>query len=157
LTLYAGWASRFGEAERGAEMVERAIRLDPNFQMWATGIFAYAYFMAGQYENALGMLERTTTETYTSKKWIMRAGSLAALERTQEAKNWVAKALQVHPELNVEMIANDPAYSSAEQQRFAKTMRLAGYPLCSTLENLTKLRENPTRLPECETSEASGG
>ena len=32
LTTYIGWASSFGDAERGAELVERAIRLDPNHQ-----------------------------------------------------------------------------------------------------------------------------
>jgi TolB-like protein/tetratricopeptide (TPR) repeat protein len=156
LIFYAGWASGFGEAERGAEMVERAIRLDPSYPMWATGIFAYAYFMAGRYQEALGMLERTSPENYTSERWVMRAGALAALGRIEEAKTWIAEARQVHPDLTVELIANDPSFNTSEQLRFGETMRLAGFPLCSTFEKLKTLRTNPIRLPECETSEASG-
>ena len=30
-------------------------------------------------------------------------------------------------------------------------MRRAGFPLCSTFDKLKTLRENPSRLPECET------
>ncbi len=36
LTYYTGWASAFGEPERGAEMADRAIRLNPNYQPWAS-------------------------------------------------------------------------------------------------------------------------
>ena len=50
LIFYIGWASTFGKPERGAELVERAIRLDPNYPTGRTGPFALAYFMAGRYE-----------------------------------------------------------------------------------------------------------
>ena len=32
--MYSGWASTFGHPERGAEMADHAIRLDPNYQVW---------------------------------------------------------------------------------------------------------------------------
>src|SRR5436189_96181 len=44
LTFYAAWASTFGEPERGAQMVDQVIRLDPNYPMWTSGIFSCAYF-----------------------------------------------------------------------------------------------------------------
>jgi TolB-like protein/DNA-binding winged helix-turn-helix (wHTH) protein len=52
LIAYIGWASSFGEAERGADLVERAIRLDPHYKPSADRMFAIAYFMAGRYEEA---------------------------------------------------------------------------------------------------------
>ena len=38
VAMYISWASTFGEAERGAEMVEDAIRLNPNYPHWAARI-----------------------------------------------------------------------------------------------------------------------
>ena len=53
LAIYAGWASGFGEPEQGVEAAERAMRLNPDTPPWAVYNFAYAYFMAGRYEDAL--------------------------------------------------------------------------------------------------------
>jgi TolB-like protein len=40
LTAYAAWASGFGEPERGAAMVDRIIRLEPNLPVWKAAPFA---------------------------------------------------------------------------------------------------------------------
>jgi TolB-like protein/DNA-binding winged helix-turn-helix (wHTH) protein len=157
LIFYAGWASSFGEAERGAEMVGRAIRLEPNYPMWATGVFGSAYFMAGRYRETLVMLEGMATDNYTRERWIMRAGALAALGRLDEAQKWVAEAREVHPDLTVELMANDPSFNAPKRLRFSETMRLAGFPLCSTLDQLRTLNNNPTRLPECPPAGERGG
>ena len=66
LTYYVGWASAFGEPARGAEMADRAIRLNPNYQPWASGTSQYAYFMAGRYKDALRVIERLTPDNSTS-------------------------------------------------------------------------------------------
>lgn len=79
LTFYAGWASAFGEPERGAQLVDRVIRLDPNYPMWTSGPFSYAYYMVGRYEDALKMLEGLTPDNYNKWRWMVRSGSLAGL------------------------------------------------------------------------------
>ena len=149
LTFYSGWASTFGEPERGADMVDQVIRLNPNFPMWSAGPFSYAYFQAGRYESALRMLDRLTADNYWRLHWALRAGALAATGRTEEAKAWVRKALERHPDLTIESVANEPGYSDAERQRFIDTMRLAVFPACAKPEALAKI-EKPFRLPECE-------
>ena len=53
LFSYTGWASAFGEPEKGAEAADRLIRIDPNFQAITPGGVSYAYFMVGRYEDAL--------------------------------------------------------------------------------------------------------
>jgi len=53
LVYYVGWASTFGEPERGALLADRAIRLNPSYKPWACGSLRYAYFMAGRYKDAL--------------------------------------------------------------------------------------------------------
>ncbi len=64
LTFYAGWADSLGETERGAEMADRAIRLNPNYPAWAAGIFSWTYFAAGRDADALQMLGRLRPENY---------------------------------------------------------------------------------------------
>jgi TolB-like protein/class 3 adenylate cyclase/Flp pilus assembly protein TadD len=148
LTFYAGWASTFGEPERGAEMVDQVIRLDPIYPMWTSGPFSYAYFMVGRYADALEMLERLTPDNYDKWRWVVRSSSLAGLGRIEEAKASVKEALKRHPDLTVEGMVNEPGTSAAKRRRFIETMPLAGFPLCASDEQLAKM-SNPQRLPEC--------
>jgi TolB-like protein/class 3 adenylate cyclase/Tfp pilus assembly protein PilF len=148
LTFYAGWASAFGEPERGVQMVDQVIRLDPNYPLWTSGPFSAAYFMVGRYEDALKMLERLTPDNYNRWRWILRSSSLGGLGRIEEAKASVKETLERHPDLTIEGFANEPGFSDAERQRFIETMRLAGFPPCAKPEALANLAE-PLRLPEC--------
>ena len=68
LTHYAGWASTFGQPERGAEAADRALRLNPNAPGWAYGFFSYAYFMAGRYDDAVRSIERRPVDSHGSRR-----------------------------------------------------------------------------------------
>lgn len=148
LTYYLSWASAFGEPARGADLADRAVKLNPNYQPWASGGLRYAYFMAGRYDDALKVMERQKPENYSKYAWAERAGSLAMLGRKTEADAAVKEALQRFPDLSIEAIANDPAFNAAEHQRHIETMRLAGFPPCASGEVLAG-RTKPLRLPEC--------
>lgn len=154
LTFYTGFAARFGEPERGAQMVDQVMRLDPNYPMWASNFFAPAYFMAGRYEDAVKMLERMTPNNYQKWTWVVRSSSLAALGRTDEANASVIEALKQHPDLTVESMINEPGLSTMERSRFIETMPLAGFLACAKPEALAKLAK-PVRLPECEAGKAN--
>jgi TolB-like protein/DNA-binding SARP family transcriptional activator len=149
VAMYTSWASTFGEAERGAEMVEEAIRLNPSYPHWAARMFAFAYFMVGRYEEALLMMDRVDASNLGSWLYPYRAGALASVGRHVEAKNAVAAALKLFPELTIEGTANEPGYNDAERRRLVDTMRLAGFPPCAKPEALAKI-EKPLRLPECK-------
>ncbi|MDI7865100.1 adenylate/guanylate cyclase domain-containing protein [Rhizobiaceae bacterium n13] len=154
LTFYTGFAARFGEPERGAQMVDQVMRLDPNYPMWASNFFAPAYFMAGRYEDAVKMLERMTPNNYQKWTWVVRSSSLAALGRTDQATASATEALKQHPDLTVESMINEPGLSAVERARFIETMPLAGFPACAKPEALAKLAK-PVRLPECEAAKAN--
>ena len=130
-------------------MADRAIRLNPNYQPWASGAFQYAYFMAGRHKDALRVMERLTPDNYNKYAWVERAGSFAALGRMAEAQATVKEALKRYPSLTIEAIANDSAFTEVERQRHIDTMRLAGFPACAQPEEISKLAK-PFRLPECE-------
>ena len=150
VAMYISWASTFGEAERGADMIEEAISLNPNYPMWAARPFAFAYFMTGRYEEALRMMDRIETRNLGTWLYPYRAGALASVGRTAEAKKTVEDALKLFPDLTIEGTANEPGYNDAEKKRLIETMRLAGFPPCAKPEALAKI-EKPLRLPECKT------
>ncbi|MBZ9711259.1 adenylate/guanylate cyclase domain-containing protein [Mesorhizobium sp. B3-2-1] len=152
LTFYSGFAARFGEPERGAQMVDQVKRLDPNYPMWTSNFFSGAYFMAGRYEDALKMLERMAPNNYQKWNWVVRSSALAALDRTEEANASVRETLKQQPDLTVESIINEPGLSTMERSRFIETMSLAGFPACARPEVLAKLAK-PVRLPGCEAGE----
>lgn len=149
LTFYSGFAARFNEPERGAQMVDKVMRLDPNYPMWASNFFAPAYFMAGRHQDAVTMLDRMTPNNYQRWAWVVRSSALAALGRTDEAKASAMEALKQHPDVTVESMINEPGLSTIERNRFIETMPLAGFPACAKPEALAKLAK-PVRLPECE-------
>ncbi|NLS06563.1 adenylate/guanylate cyclase domain-containing protein [Rhizobium sp. P32RR-XVIII] len=149
LTFYSGFAARFGEPERGAQMVDQVMRLDPNYPMWTSNFFSPAYFMAGRYEDAVKMLDRMTPNNYQKWNWVIRSSSLAALGRTDEANASVVETLKRHPDLTVESMINESGLSAMERSRFIETMPLAGFPACAKPETLANLAK-PVRLPECE-------
>src|SRR5215208_5131851 len=153
LTFYSGFAAHFGEPERGAQMVDQVMRLDPNYPMWTSNFFSHAYFMAGRYEDAVKMLERMTPNNYHKWNWVVRSSSLAALGRTDEANASVLEALKQHPDLTVESVINESGLSTMERSRFIETMPLAGFPACAKPEALAKLAKS-VRLPECEAGKA---
>jgi tetratricopeptide (TPR) repeat protein len=148
LNNYISWASTFGEPERGAEMADRAIRLNPNYPSWACGGLRYAYFMVGRYEDALRVMERQTPDNYSKFAWVERAGSFAALGRMAEAQATLKEALKRYPNLTIEGYVNDPSLNNVERQRLVETMRLAGFPACAQPDEMSK-SARPFPLPEC--------
>lgn len=148
LTFYAFLASSFGEPQRGAEMADRAIRLNPNYPMASRRIFAAAYFMAGRYEDALLMQKQMGQENYGRRMWVYRPAALAATGRTAEAKTALAEALKWFPDLTIEGFVSLPDTIEDDRRRLIETMRLAGFPPCAKPEALARF-EKPVRLPEC--------
>jgi TolB-like protein/cytochrome c-type biogenesis protein CcmH/NrfG len=149
LTFYLGWASTLGEPERGAQMVDQAIRLNPSFPTWSVRPFAVAYFMAGRYEDAVGMYNRTSPESLSGAHWALKTGALASLGRTADAKASLAEALKRFPDLTIQGVVSSSGWSDAERQRIVETLRLAEFPACAKPEILANA-EMPFQLPECD-------
>ena len=151
LATYAGWASNFGEPEEGAAAAERAMRLNPDTPAWALYNFAYAFFMAGRYDDALRMFNRMPADTYTANGYVYRAAALGGLGDTAAAKRAVADATRRLPEISIETFVADQASNPAERDRLVETMRAAGFPVCASP---AALAADPglQRLPECAAS-----
>jgi TolB-like protein len=151
LAFYAGWAADLGEAEHGAEMADKAVRLNPNYPIWSAQIFGWTYFAAGRYEDALQMLARLTPENYGDFTWVARAGALASLGRSAEAEATVRQALERFPDLTIESYVYGAPRASDLRLHLIETMRRAGFPPCAKSPPPVRSAE-PERLPECMAS-----
>ncbi len=152
LTLYSAWAATFGEPQRGADMVDLVIEVNPNFPLWNAKFFSFAYFVAGRYEAALAMIERLEPSNYSRNTWAMHAASLAALGRYDEARIWRQNALEALPDLAIEAFAYWDVLPPTERQRFVDTMRLAEFPPCLDSKALVDVRQE-MRIEECRLRE----
>lgn len=148
LMSYAGWAGALGEPERGAEAADRAIRLNPNYPVWAGNTLRHAYFAVGRYEDALRIVERQPFETLTRYGLVTRAAIYAGLGRLEEAKGAVADTLAQYPDVTIEGFISDPGMSDDERRRFAETMRRAGFPVCAKEDGPTDAAV-AVLVPEC--------
>jgi tetratricopeptide (TPR) repeat protein len=148
LALYAGWASNLGEVERGAEMADRAVQLNPNYPIWSAQVFGWAYFAARRYEDALQMLDRLTPENYGVYGWVARAAALASLGRTAEAEATVRQALERFPDLTIEGYVYGQSIAGDLGPHLIETMRTAGFPPCAKTSANLRIAELG-RLPEC--------
>jgi predicted Zn-dependent protease len=148
LAEYSGFASAFGRVERGAEAADRAIRLNPNYQVWQGFQFSWAYFSVGRFEDALRILERLPKEKYQPFTWVTLAASYAALGREPQAKGAVADTLARNPDLTIEGFTGTADWTDADRKRLIGPMQAAGFSPCAKPETLAK---NPqlVRLPEC--------
>jgi TolB-like protein/class 3 adenylate cyclase/tetratricopeptide (TPR) repeat protein len=154
LVNYASWASTFGHPQRGAEAADRALRLNPNYDVGTANRSRNAYYWAGRYEDALRMVERQPPESRTMGGWIQRAASYAALGRIDEARRATQDALARHPDLSIQGLLSRPDVTDADRRHDDELMRKAGFPLCAKPEELVEF-EKPYRLPEC-TAPAAG-
>jgi TolB-like protein/class 3 adenylate cyclase len=148
LAAYSAWASAFGHPERGLEAADRAVRLNPNYQVWDGWNFSWAYFAADRYEDTLRILERIPKNKYLLYCWVLRAASYAATGKSTEAKAAVSDALMRYPLLTIEGFTGTVVWTDADRKRLIEPMRAAGFPVCAKTETLAK---NPqlVRLPEC--------
>ena len=148
LTRYAFWASSFGKSKEGAAMAEQAIRLNPNAPPWAIRFLRSAFFMAGQYEQALQIHQRLPKEMFADADYIEAAEILIAANKADNAKAVVAAALAAYPTITIESWTGDPGWSDEDRQKSVALMRKAGFPACASKAEVEK-GGIVVRLPEC--------
>ena len=150
LADFAMVAATFDKAEFGAELADRARRLDSHPPAWAYGNYGHAYFMVSRFADAIAMGERMPRQSWTRSAHVRFAGSLAMLGRTAEAKQAVAEALRLFPNLSYETHAYaNASLSIHEKHQYERTMRAAGFRTCAPVEARATLPE-AKQLPDCK-------
>jgi TolB-like protein/class 3 adenylate cyclase len=149
LALYSCFGAAFGKAKAGADAVDQAIRVNPNYPNWAVTCFRLGLFMVGRYEEAVTVQSRQPEDQWNSDGFVITASSLAGLGRTDEAKSLVARGMAKFPGmLSIEKFALNRGWSPKAVEVLPPLMRKAGFPPCATDDELKGIA-NPARLPEC--------
>jgi TolB-like protein/class 3 adenylate cyclase len=151
LTAYAHAVSGFGKPEKGVELAERAIRLNPNLPVSANHAYRSAYFYAGRYEDALRFHLRRPMQGVGD--YVYGAMIFAELGRLEEARATVAKTLARYPDVTIEFRTGHPGYSDWQRQRLIPSMRKAGFPVCAS-QSVLELNPDLVRMPECLEAQA---
>jgi len=119
-----------GQPERGLRALEQAHRLsprDPFLVIYAPIVRYMAFFALGRYEEAIAVCRSTTAlHPNHAGAWRVMTVSLGLLGRIDEAKEALAHALALLPDLssNVELIT--PYADPADRARFLEGFRKAG-------------------------------
>jgi TolB-like protein/tetratricopeptide (TPR) repeat protein len=122
-----------GDPDRAIEHLTRAMRLsplDPFMFLMQSGI-AFAHFLAGRHEEASAWAEKAFAENPRSLRALrLIAASNALAGRPEEARNAIARILELDPEMRLSNLNDRTSkFGRAEDlEKFAKALRLAGLP-----------------------------
>ena len=147
LTFYADWASAIGKPEEGAAAADRAVRLNPNLPLWSKGVYGYAYFMVGRYEDALRYELELPEESRSPSDRVRIAASLGALGGRRRPRRRWARFFPWRPASRSRLTWVSRGGATRSGSGWSDDAR-GGFPLCAGPERLAGIP--PTRrLPEC--------
>jgi TolB-like protein len=120
-----------GQPERGLESLERALRLsprDPFLAIYAPTVRYMALFALGRYEETIAIC-RSTIAVYPAYvgAWRLLTVSLGLLDRVAEAKEALARTLELQPDLSHAHVVDNTVFADpADRARFLDGLKKAG-------------------------------
>ena len=146
LMLYVENLPMLGNPQKGVELAERAIRLNPNYPAWYLYGLHRVYYFAGKFEKALAAARQAQ-----GLSGPLLAAIYGQLGRNAEAAEGAANVLKLDPNWSAERdISDTGAFArQAELDLYLDGIRKAGLPVCASA---TALQQRPEmkRLPICE-------
>jgi len=117
-----------GRPEEAIGLVKKAIRLNPTPPSWYLDNLGLAYYLRGQYEEAIAAFKRVLNRNPSF--WITRAylaTSYIELDREEEAQAEAAEVLRINPMLSLEVLRQrEPYKDQAVLERLFDALRKAG-------------------------------
>jgi tetratricopeptide (TPR) repeat protein len=155
LAIAASLLPWFGKPKQAAELVDQAVRLNPNYPEWYKMNMLLGYFFAGEYEQALAATQSNLTPTMFDR--VYRPLTYGQLGREADAATAAAELLEIYPEYSAERFLSDTGTFAREVElnRFLDGHPESGLPLCATEAQLAKYPDMK-RLEQCEQQRASG-
>ena len=127
LGITLGFAGRQDEA---IGYINKGIRLNPFPEYWYFNQLSRCYILKGQYEDALTAAKKALQRHPDSaSNHISLALIYALLDRQEEAEASVKKALEIRPNMSVELFSKvAPFKNQADLKLFIDALRKAGFP-----------------------------
>ena len=154
LVLYGTALTMIGRARDGAEMIDRAFRLNPHYPDWYND-FVDPFYATGRYEQVVMMTRRKRGDV---PKWsyMVVAMSYAQLGRQTEAAAALTELLRLYPDCTFERMFSDfgGVKDQATLALYVDGARKAGLRDCATPEELQKYPKM-THLALCDAKRAT--
>jgi adenylate cyclase len=118
-----------GRPEEALELIQQAMRLNPNYPAWWLMILEEAYRLSGRYEEAIESIkeELRRYENYFTRTRL--ALYYAQTGRDEEARAEIARALRIKPDMNLKIWANAQFFKDTSQlERDLADLRRVGLP-----------------------------
>jgi len=142
----------YGRPEQGAEMCDRAFRLNPTPPAWYNYFCVVPLYFARRYQESIDDMNRGAAAGSPPNEYMLtiKATSQAELGQAQAAAETVAELKRRYPEVSFERFLNTGWIFARQQeeQQILASVRKAGIRLCATEEELKGIAK-PRRLPEC--------
>ena len=125
-----------GQFKEAIELIKQAMRLDPYYPSWYIARLGMCYQMAGMYEKSAAafqeMMKRFREREGTApwdRAYLHLASIYSMMDRLEEARNYVSKALEFNPKLTVDLWRRRHQYKNPEHtERILDALRAAGLP-----------------------------
>ena len=153
LVLLAWAWSYSATPERGAEMADRAIRLNPHYPFWWNSALTRAYFHVRAFEKAYTFAK--SMGAAAPNEAAMLAMTAARLGRREEAARAAESVGRMDPDWTVEGMYGF-YLPSRPAQLLVESAVLAGLPVCMTVAQLAD-NKGAARLQECDAVRARQG
>jgi adenylate cyclase len=115
------------QPERALELLAEADALDPFLPVWCLEERGVALFNLGKYNEAISALNSLAFQTFRSRSYA--AACALALGDQQRARNAVAEAISISPELTVsKLLKSEPYRYPDDADRLRKLLIEAGLP-----------------------------
>lgn len=113
--------------ERALELIAEAEELDPFLPVWCLEEKGVALFNLGKYREAISALDRLPFQTFRSCSYIV--ASATALGEQERARNALAEAISIGPDLTVNKLLSREYYRDpGDADRIRKLLVKAGLP-----------------------------
>ena len=126
LAEMAGALILMGQASEAIELLEQAKHINPQYPEWFEANLGWAYYHTGQYDSALEALNCLNDPPVVFR--IFLAASYLRLNRTDEARDEVARLLELEPGFNLEKLEFLPFKNKADWAELAGDLRKSGLP-----------------------------
>ena len=121
-----------GDGDAVIALIKQAMRLDPYFPPWYWFKLGIGYRMVGRYEESVKALKKRIEISEKAKKpvypiYLELATTYSMMDRAEEAKTLVAKALEINPKINCKSWGKAFMYKNpAQTKRILEALRKAG-------------------------------
>jgi tetratricopeptide (TPR) repeat protein len=157
LILIAWYLPQLGQPDRAVTLVEKALRLNPNYPYWYNQGIRYVYFFGRKFDKSV-KYAKLVTDPFAADYACLAAAS-AMTGDMEGARVAAAEVIRLDPNWTVEKYASDGGgYPEDAAMLLVEAARKAGVPACVPPDKLSSL-PNLIRIKACDatrTHQAAG-